>query len=266
MMEQDIFLYQDLVAFCNTHTDDIETKFRRSLEFNEFHIECYKKMFYANRYSKIPPAVKELKEQIPELKSAYSEYSKYYLSPRNKYRKGLDIQLGQWYEKALTMYLATRGLVVKKKAYPFPDLEVCSQRGEVLAYFELKYIEAPFLSANKLIKNTFPYESTRYDYEASLTLDTGSKMLAQRECMDRLEQQGIPVHFVWWFDSFHIKGIFAMSSHDVYEFYDNVGDLHKRKQREGDMESHQETGKVYPPLLEMITFSEYLSIIENVKK
>lgn len=84
--------------------------------------------------------------------------------------------------------------------------------------------------------------------------------------MENLEEQGFPIHFVWWFDSFHIKGIFAMSSTDVYNFYDNVGNLHNRKQREGDLESHQETGKIYPPLLEMITFAEYLNLISSIKK
>lgn len=179
MIEQDISLYQDLITYCNSHSDEIETKFHRELAFNEFHIECYTKIFYANRFTKCPPAVKDLKEQIPTLKTAYAEASKYYLNPRNKYRKGLDIQLGQWYEKALIMYLATKGFVVKKKGFPFPDLEISTQSGKILSYFELKYIEAPFLSANRLIKNTFPYESTRYDYEASLTLDTGKKMQSQ---------------------------------------------------------------------------------------
>ena len=266
MINQDISLYQELVTFCNSHSNEIEEKFQRSLEFSDFHINCYEKIFYTNRKTKIPPAVKDLKEQIPFLKEAYAKACKYYLNPRNKYRKGLDIQLGQWYEKALIMFLGTKGYIVKKKGFPFPDLEISSQSGEVLAYFELKYIEAPFLSANRLIKNTFPYEATRYDYEASLTLDTGKKMQNQRVCMENLVKQGYPVHFIWWFDSFHIKGIFAMSATDVYNFYDNVGNLHRRKQREGDFVSNQEIGKIYPPLLEMATFAEYLNLISRIKK
>ena len=266
MINQDISLYKELVAFCNSHSNEIEEKFQRSLNFSDFHIECYEKMFYVNRKTKFPPAVKDLKEQITALKEAYAEASKYYLNPRNKYRKGLDIQLGQWYEKALIMFLATKGFVVKKKGFPFPDLEISTQSGKILAYFELKYIEAPFLSANRLIKNTYPYETTRYDYEASLTLDTGKKMQNQRECMENLVKQGFPVHFIWWFDSFHIKGVFAMSAEEVYNFYDNVGDLHNRKQREGDLESHQEIGKIYPPLLEMTTFAEYLNMLNNIDK
>ena len=258
MIEKDIALYKELVSICNKHAHEIEEKFERKLDFSSFHEECYEKIFYANRHTKTPPAVKELKEIIPELKDAYKSAADYYLNPRNKYRKGLDIQLGQWYEKALKLFFLTKGLCINKKGYPYPDLEITNKDGNVLAYFELKYIEAPFWRANNQIKNTYPYISTRYDYEASLTLDTGEKMQRQREKMKELEDKGFPVHFLWWFDCFHVKGIFAMSSHDVYDFYDHVGDQHDRKLRCGDLDDHQETGKIYPPLLEMITFAEYL--------
>lgn len=261
MIENDLSLYNELVAFCNSNSQEIETKFERHLEFNKFHEECYEKMFYNNRHTSAPPMVKALKAEIPHLADAYKKASAYYLNPRNKYKKGLDIQLGQWYEKAIKLFLATKGLIVKKRGFPFPDLEVSDKTGKPIAYFELKYIEAPFLSANNKIKNTYPYSTTRYDYEASLTLDTGEKMERQRENMEQLEAKGYPVHFVWWYDSFHIKGIFAMSAHDVYDFYDHVGNLHERKTREGDLETHQEIGKIYPPLLEMMTFLEYLDLL-----
>ena len=57
-----------------------------------------------------------------------------------------------------------------------------------------------------------------------------------------------------------------MTAHDVYDFYDNVGNLHKRKTRDGDLESKQVVYKIYPPLLEMITFSEFLDNMESLKK
>lgn len=265
MLQEDILLYREIVGFCNEHATEIESKFSRQLSFTAFHEKCYEVIFYNNRHTDVPPVVKDLKEKVPGLKEAYAEAARYYLKPRNRYRKGLDIQLGQWYEKALRMFLATKGLVVKKKGFPFPDLEVSSPNGEILAYFELKYIESPFLHANSKIKNTYPYNTTRFDYEASLTLDTGEKMSKQRENMEELEEQGFPVHFLWWFDCFHIKGIFAMTAHDVYDFYDHVGNLHERKTREGDSESHQEVGKIYPPLLEMTTFNEYLDLLDSLK-
>ena len=265
MIEKEVALYKELVSFCNNHYKEIESKFERKIVFLPFHEECYEKIFYANRHANTPPSVKEFKETVPGLKEAYAKFSPYYLNPRNKYKKGLDIQLGQWYEKALRMFLDTKGLIVEKRGFPYPDLEVRNKTGEPIAYFELKYIESPFLTANNKIKNTYPYNSTRYDYEASLTLDTGEKLQNQRKKMEELEEEGFPVHFVWWFDCFHIKGIFAMSAHDVYDFYDHVGNLHERKMREGDLEAHQEIGKIYPPLLEMMTFSEYLYLLLNNK-
>ena len=266
MISDEIFLYRELVAFCNSHLQQIESNFERHLEFTPFHEECYEKIFFNNRHVSAPPSVKDLKAIIPNLAEAYKKASAYYLNPRNKYRKGLDIQLGQWYEKAITMFLATKGFKVYKKGFPFPDLEVRDEADNTLAFFELKFIEAPFFYANTQIKNTYPYNSTRYDYEASLTLDAGEKMERQREKMQDLESQGIPVYFLWWFDCFHVKGIFAMTAHDVYDFYDNVGNLHKRKTRDGDLESKQVVYKIYPPLLEMITFSEFLDNMESLKK
>lgn len=263
MVQDEIKLYKELVNYCNSHAKSIESKFVRKLEFNEFHEECYKKMFYDNRNTLAPPEVTDLKAKIPGLKEAYSAAAKYYTAPRYKYKKGLDIQLGQWYEKALCMFLGEKGIVVKKKGFPYPDLEVSDENGKILAYFELKYIEAPFIYACSQIKNTYPYNSKRFDYEASLTLDTGEKMQNQREKMVELEKTNYPVHFVWWFDCFHIKGIFAMSAHDVYDFYDHVGNLHERKTRDGDKESHQETCKIYPPMLKMMTFAEYIDFIER---
>lgn len=266
MVQEEIILYKELVEFCNSHSEQIETNFKRTLEFNIFHEECYKTIFYDNRHTSAPPQVKDLKNSIIGLKEAYSSAAKYYLNPRNKYKKGLDIQLGQWYEKALCMFLDEKGFMVRKKGFPFPDLEVSDKKGNTLAYFELKYIESPFLYANTHITNTYPYNSTRFDYEASLTLDTGQKLQGQRERMQELEVDGFPVHFIWWFDSFHIKGLFAMSSHNVFDYYDHVGNLHERKTRDGDKEVHQEIGKIYPPLLEMTTFGEYLNLLETRKK
>lgn len=129
-----------------------------------------------------------------------------------------------------------------------------------MGYYELKYIKSPFLTANIKIKNTYPYNSCRYDYEASLTLDTGDKLKRQREKIEtELLSKNIPVHYIWWFDCFHIKGLFAMHAKDVFCYYDSLsGDLLVRKQREGDFIDHQELGKIYPPMLNMLTFSELL--------
>lgn len=258
-MKRDIDLYKELIAFCNNNQNAIETKFKRDLSFSEFNVECYSEMFYKQRKTESPMSVKLLKEIIPELAAEYKKHGGYFMAKRNESIKGLDIQKGQWYEKALQLFLQTKGVVVTKKGFPFPDYEV-SVNGKVVGYYELKYIKSPFLTANVKIKNVYPYSTTRFDYEASLTLDTGEKLRKQRERIEiELLSKNIPVHYIWWYDCFHIKGIFAMHAKDVFNYYDNLSeDLLVRKQREGDLIDHQELGKIYPPLLNMLTFFELL--------
>jgi hypothetical protein len=74
----------------------------------------------------------------------------------------------------------------------------------------------------------------------------------------------IPVHFLWWYDCFHIKGLFAMSAKEVFDYHDNLsGDVWTRAARDGDFEKKQIRTKIYPPLLNMITFSEYLNLLKQ---
>lgn len=262
-MMTDIELYKELISFCEHHREEIESKFQRAHQFDTINEVCYQKMFLEQRNTSAPIAPKVLKETIPGLTELYREKSAYYMNPRNKYRKGLDIQLGQWYEKALQIFFKSKGIDVTKKGFPYPDYEV-SVDGKVVAYYELKFIEAPFISATSKIKDTYPYESPRYDYEASLTLDTGNKLIRQREKIEsELLPEGVHVHYIWWFDCFHIKGVFTMPAVEVFDYYDHLtGDTHIRKEREGDKETHQETGKIYPPLLNMGTLSEYIQLIK----
>ena len=96
------------------------------------------------------------------------------------------------------------------------------------------------------MKNTYPYTSTRYDYECSLTLDTGKKLQGQRDKYENdIKPSGIPFYFLWWFDAPHLKGIFYMNAEDVFDYWDNVGTLHNRKEREGDKIAKQIKGKIY---------------------
>lgn len=261
-MIPDIELYKELIAFCEKHQNEIETKFQRHHHFGVINEACYQQMYLEQRNTAAPLPPKYFKDNIPGLTELYREKSAFYMNPRNKYKKGLDIQLGQWYEKALQLFFFSKGIDVKKKGFPFPDYEV-SVNGKIAGYYELKFIEAPFITANIKIKDTYPYDSTRYDYEASLTLDTGDKLAGQREKIEKeILTKGIPAHYIWWFDCFHIKGVFAMAAEAVFDYYDHLsGDLHVRKEREGDAEAHQELGKIYPPLLNMIPLSEYINQI-----
>lgn len=260
-MIRDISLYKELIEFCNNNQNEIETKFKRPMEFTSFNEKCYEEMFWKYRYADQPPTVKYLKEIVPGLTEVYKKSAPHFWAQRNESIKGLDIQKGQWYEKVLQLFFASKGIKATKKGFPFPDFEV-EVNGKLIGYYELKYIKAPFLSANTMIKDTYPYHSTRYDYEASLTLDTGEKMQKQRQKIEEdILTQNIPVHYIWWYDCFHIKGLFAMTAIEVFDYYDHLsGDLLKRKERAGDLETHQEKGKIYPPLLNMITLSELMDI------
>lgn len=263
-MIPDVELYKELIAFCEEHHYEIETQFQRHHTFGDINEVCYQQMYLDQRNTTSPLPPKHFKDIIPGLTALYREKSAFYMNPRNKYKKGLDIQLGQWYEKALQLFLSSKGIDVKKKGFPFPDYEV-RMNGKIVGYYELKFIEAPFITANTKIKDTYPYDSPRYDYEASLTLDTGDKMAGQRKKIEEdIIVNGIPVHYIWWFDCFHIKGIFAMTAEAVFDYYDHLsGDLHVRKERKGDAETHQELGKIYPPLLNMSPFSEIITLYRN---
>lgn len=55
-----------------------------------------------------------------------------------------------------------------------------------------------------------------------------------------------------------------MSAPAVFDYYDHLtGNLLVRKSREGDKDVHQEKGKIYPPLLEMDTFTELIDTFEE---
>lgn len=257
----DIELYKELVTFCNDNKDKIGTKFNRKVEFTEFNQNCFIEMYIKLKGESNPLAPKILKERVEGLTECYKKKIAPFMFKRNEMVKGLDIQLGQWYEKAFQLFLETKDIKLAKKGFPFPDFVVNPENPK--AYYELKYIEAPFISADKLVKNTYPYTSKRFDYECSLTLDTGEKLKGQRDKYENdIRPAGIPFYYVWWFDAPHLKGIFYMNAEDVFDYWDNVETLYDRKERDGDKISKQIKGKIYPPLLKMSSLS---SLINKIK-
>lgn len=125
-MNPDIELYKELIQFCEEHMDEIETKFQRHHSFEQINEDCYEKMFLNQRHTDAPLAPKVLKGQVPGLAELYKKWAPYYINPRNSYRKKLDIQLGQWYEKALQLFFASRGITVQKKDSRFLTLRSLS--------------------------------------------------------------------------------------------------------------------------------------------
>jgi hypothetical protein len=260
-MNEDIKLYKELVEFCNNNKDKIETKFDREVKFTGFNEKCFEEMFLNIRNEPSPIAPKILKERVEGLKECYKKMDFFY-GQRNKMVKVYDIQLGQWYEKAFQFFLEEKGIKVKKKGSPFPDFVVNSENP--FAYFEFKYIKAPFLEAWRQVSNTYPYNSLRYDYECSLTLDTGEKLNRQRiKYESDIKPLGIPFYYIWWFDAPHLKGIFYMNADEVFDYWDKVGTLHERPEREGEIGIKSEKGKIYPPLLKMNSFNDLIKILSQ---
>ena len=139
-MTNDISLYKELVEFCNSNKEKIEKKFQRKVEFSDFNERCFEEMYFKIKAAENPVPPKVLKERINGLKECYRYVIPRYLVKRNQFIKGLDIQLGQWYEKAFQLFLASKGIVVKKKGFPYPDFAVV-KNNKIKAYYELKFIQ-----------------------------------------------------------------------------------------------------------------------------
>src|SRR3989344_8378243 len=259
-MTEDIKLYKELLTFCNEIREKQKFKFDGNLEFDDFHEQCYSEMYLKNINSDNPPKPMTFKEKIPKLKEVYSKAAIFYGTKRNEMIKGFDIQYGHWFEKAFRDFLLSKGIQTIKKGFPYPDIVVIKNNKPV-AYFELKYIRAPFIYANKYVGQG------RWDYECSLTLDVGDKLSKQREKIEsELLPNKIPVLYVWWYDAPHIKGIFFMTAEEIFSYWDSEGTSHNRKEREGDLETKQEKGKIYPPLLKMKDMNEFMSLLNKVVK
>ncbi|MBU1613569.1 hypothetical protein KKC87_04045 [Patescibacteria group bacterium] len=258
-MIEDIKLYRELLTFCDEIREKQKYKFDGNLEFNNFHEACYKEMYYKLRGSDVALRPKEIKEKVPKLKEVYAKAARFFAEKRNEMIKGFDIQHGHWFENAFRKFLESKSIKTNKKGYPFPDIEVL-KNDKTVAYFELKYIRAPFIYANNFVGKD------RWDYECSLTLDVGEKLRKQRQKIEEdLLPENIPIFYVWWYDAPHVKGIFFMRAQEVFEYWDKMGVSHHRKEREGDFETKQEKGKIYPPLLKMRGFEDFLNTLEKLK-
>jgi len=142
---------------------------------------------------------------------------------------------------------------------------ILGQDKGILAYFEVKYHNAPFVTAiNKI---------NRYCYEGSATLDY-NKIIKQLELID--SELDRPTFYLHWIDYPCLKGIFFETSEQVKDYLYQSGEEFERKEREGDFKIVNEeysiikkvgyTKKFYSPLLQMGTFEEFVKIINDMKK
>ena len=231
--------------------------FPGQFELTDFNKECYEKMYLNNTYG---TAVKELKEKIPELKSKCSECGKYYMNPRNKSHIKYDLMMGQFFEDILLDYFNNH-LHIKaqhgdKSNKQYPDCMILGKDKGILAYFEVKFHGAPFISALQKLN--------RYCYESSTTLDV-NKIIRQLEIIESDIER--PVFYIHWLDYPCLKGIFFETSEQVKEAIKNQ-EIFERKEREGDLEKNPQSiykEKIYSHLLEMGTIDEFIELIKEMR-
>ncbi|MGZ4865074.1 MAG: hypothetical protein ACXV5H_08570 [Halobacteriota archaeon] len=235
--------------------------FENQFDYDNFNDQCFEKMWLQNDLEN-PKSVKTLKEEIPSLKPVCKNCGAYFMDPRNKSLKGLDVNFGRFLEDQVIDFL-NRELKIKavhadtsKKAYP--DCMILKTDNGILAYFEVKYHGAPFILAKQ--------KTGRDCYEGSITLDL-DKIAKQLELIE--SELDRPTFFLHWIDYPCLKGIFFETSEQVKCNLYRIGEEFDRKERAGDFKGERKVGytkKFYSPLLAMGTFEEFVDIIKDVKR
>jgi len=122
MDEESIKLYKELLSLCGDitkYTEKAKT-FNSQLGFNQLNEICYK-IIYLSDKEVIPRT--DFFEPIPLLKTECAKCWKFYLSPRNKSVRILDIQLGKKFQNKLIEFFNRKGIDCRKgdelnKVYP----------------------------------------------------------------------------------------------------------------------------------------------------
>ncbi|MDO5003439.1 MAG: hypothetical protein Q4E39_04340 [bacterium] len=256
-------MYNEILDIYRDRIDDFFKNvptFENQLTYDDFNDECFDKMYKENNIED-PKKVKELKEEIPQLKDMCKKCGAYFMNPRNKSHVKYDVIMGQFFENILIDYFtdhlkikATHGDKSNKK---YPDCMILGKDKGILAYFEVKYHCAPFISAIQKIN--------RYCYEGSATLDK-AKIERQLEIIESDIER--PVFYIHWIDYPCVKGIFFETSEQVKETLINEK-VFERQEREGDLEKNPQSvykEKIYSKFLEMGSLEELVSIIKDMQK
>ena len=124
------------------------------------------------------------------------------MNPRNKSNKKMDVILGQQFEYLLIDFFKDKKGIISEKADKsyknYPDNLVRDSSNQIVCYYEVKFLTAPFLL-------TYKVRPGRECYEGSTTLDIAKKIKAQREIVEMLDE---PTYYVYWLDYPCLKGIF----------------------------------------------------------
>ena len=256
-------MYEDILKIYRNEIDDFFKNvptFDNQLHYDNFNNLCFDKM-YKNNNNDDPKRVKDLKEEIVDLKDTCKKCGQYYMNPRNKSHIKYDVIMGQFFENILIDYFtnhlkikATHGDKSNKK---YPDCMILGKDKGIIAYFEVKYHCAPFISALQKIN--------RYCYESSATLDV-KKIERQIEIIESDIER--PVFYIHWIDYPCLKGIFFESSEQVKNALISEK-IFEREEREGDLEKNSQSvykEKIYSRLLDMGTIEEFVDMIKGMIK
>lgn len=271
MVNKSIELFEELLSHCKEIDDFVRNLktfsgiFSNQFDFSELNTGCYVNMYLKTK-NVIPR--QQFFSKINNLEPTCKECWKFYLIPRNKSIKGLDVQLGKKFESKLLEFLNLKGILCKKgdvKNKIFPDNVVINKGGKIKAYLEIKYQSAPWVWA-------FKEEGTNREcYEGSPALDI--KKLEQQWELIKNKEITTPIYYVFWLDFPCIKGVFFISIHDVINFYQTEAKIFERKTREGDYVERKsgklnkgQINKIHISIHQMQPFDNLIKILgeENV--
>lgn len=258
-------LYEELLESCKEKFEEFfkNTKiFDNQFTWNDYNSKLYNLMYEQNSYDNFK-TVKDLKNEVPELKDLCKNCGAFFMPQRNKSIPKYDVILGKQHEESLMEFLSKKlGVKVERadlENRSLPDCKVLKKNGETAALFEVKFHGAPFVSALASMG--------RYCYEGSATLDH-KKIEKQLKLIEEKEIK-VPVYYVHWIEYPCLKGIFYETKEQVKEYIENQHEVFERKERDGD-ELKTKTAiylkKMYSPLLKMNTFEDFLSTLKDLIK
>ena len=256
-------IYQELIEYARPRILDFMKNskvFSNQFQWSDFNEQCYNSMYQNNTYDDFK-TVKFLKDEIPELKDMCKACGSYFMNPRNKSVVIYDVMFGRLLEDIIIDFLKEKYKINaahgddSNKSYP--DCMILGKDKGIVAYFEVKYHAAPFISAiNKI---------NRYCYEGSATLDY-KKIIKQLEIIESDIER--PVFYLHWIDYPCLKGVFFETSEQVKDYIYNPDAIFERQKREGDDAKTPQSiylKKIYSPLLYMGTFEEFINKINQMR-
>jgi len=224
------------------------------LHYSDFNILCEKIMF---NYG-----IKQRHfyfSKIQGLETECKKCWKYYLNPRNKSIKKYDIIYGKKFEYSFINFLNKlniRSDKADKSHAILPDNLIIDSKGEILAYYEVKYHNAPFVWKYK-------YTPGRECYEGSITLDYEK---VKKQIYETRNKTYLPVYYLHWVDFPCIKGVFFMSLEDTEKIVE-LGVEFARREREGNYILSKGTkkmvgykNKIYPSIFKMQNLEKFIDL------